>query len=149
MKASEIKKAREIVEDFLARLGVKAEAKVFAVEEYLKVEISGEDSPILIGFHGDNLKALKHLLSLVIRKEVSDDVVVSVDVSGYLERKEGRILGITKKAVARAKREGKPVELPPMNAYERRLAHSYITEQGLVSESSGQGPERHIVIKKQ
>jgi spoIIIJ-associated protein len=147
VKQSEVKKAEKTVKDFLARLGVSATAKVFAVEEYLKIEIDGPDSSLLIGYHGDNLKALRHLLSCVLRREVSDQVVVSVDVAGYLEKREEQIRGMAKKAMSKAKRSGRPEPLPPMNAFERRIAHSFITEEGYLSQSEGEGRERHIVVK--
>jgi spoIIIJ-associated protein len=34
-----------------------------------------------------------------------------------------------------------------MSSYERKLAHDIIAEAGLVSESEGEGKDRHIVIK--
>lgn len=149
MKTSELKKAKEVVEGFLEKLGVKAKANVYAVEEYLKVEIDGPDSSLLIGFHGDNLKALRHLLSIVLRKEVSEELIILVDVSHYLDRREEKIKEMAKKVIDKVKKTGRPQELPPLNAFERRIAHSYITEQGLKSESQGEGRERHIVVSSQ
>lgn len=146
--SSEAQRSEEIVNEILEKLGVDARAKVFAVEEYLKIEIEGKDSPLLIGFHGDNLRSLKHLLSAVLRKQVSRELVVLVDVSGYMERKEERIRTIAQKAVEKLKKTGKEQSLPPMSSFERRIAHSYITDQGLKSESEGFGEERHIIIKK-
>lgn len=145
---SQTKKAEEIVNDFLGKLGVEASAKVFAIEEYLKIEIVGKDSPLLIGFHGDNLRALKHILSVILRKQVSEESIVLVDVSGYMERKEERIKSIAQKAIEKFKKTGKEQALPAMSSYERRIAHSYISDQGLTSESEGTGFERHIVLKK-
>lgn len=148
MSENQSKKAQEVVNDFLEKLSVKATAKVFAVEEYLKIEIDGPDASLLIGFHGETLRSLKHLLSIVLRKSVTDEVVVSVDVAGYLAKKEERIKGMAQKAIDKFEKTKKPQDLPEMSSYERRIAHSYITDQGYSSESVGQGQGRHIVVSK-
>ncbi len=141
-------KAQEIVNDFLDKLDVKAVSKVFTVEEYLKIEIEGEDSPLLIGFHGDNLRSLRHILSIVLKKELGQDLIISVDVAGYLARKEDRIKDMAGKAITLLEKTGKSQELPPMSSYERRIAHSFLTESGYKSESYGEGYNRHIVVNK-
>lgn len=145
MKESQLKKAKKIVNNLLESLSVSAEANVFAIEEYLKVEIEGEDASLLIGYHGDNLRALRHLLSAIIRRELGKEIVVMVDVAGYVAEKEKRIQKMAQKAIDEAKKTGKS-SLPPMTSFERRIAHSYISDQGFSSESHGFGQERHIVV---
>jgi spoIIIJ-associated protein len=148
VKENEVKKAREIVEGLLAKLQVDAKANVFAIEEYLKIEIEGKDAPILIGFHGDNLQALRQLLTAMIKSQVNADIVVMVDVGGYVAGKESRIQHMAQKAIDVVKKSGQPEALPPMTSFERRIAHSYITDQGFGSESEGEGDGRHIVVSK-
>lgn len=47
----------------------------------------------------------------------------------------------------RAKSFGVPVPFPPMSAYERLLAHTYIASfDNFITESQGDGLERHIVV---
>lgn len=147
MKKEHIDKAKKITESFLDKLGVTASAKVFAVEEYLKIEIDGKDASLLIGFHGDNLRALKHLLSIFIKKELPDAVIL-IDVAGYMAKKEERIKAIAQKAVEKLEKTGKPQDLPEMTSFERRIAHSYISDKGYLSESVGEGRDRHIVASK-
>lgn len=148
MKESEVKKARELVEALLTKLQVAAKANVFAIEEYLKIEIEGKDSPILIGYHGDTLQALRHLLTAMIKSQVNESIVVMVDVGGYVAGKESRIQHMAQKAIDAFKKSGKPEPLPPMTSFERRIAHSYITDMGFSSESEGEDDKRHIVVSK-
>lgn len=145
MKESQLNQAKEIVNSVLEKLTVSAKANVFAIEEYLKIEIDGKDASLLIGYHGDNLRALRHLLSAMIRKKIDENVVVMVDVAGYVASKEARIQKMAQKAIDEAKKKGK-AELPPMTSFERRIAHSYISDQGFRSESSGFGQDRHIIV---
>lgn len=142
------RKTEKLVNDLLEMMAVDAKAKVFAVEEYLNIEIDGKDSSLLIGFHGDNLRSLRHILSIMVKKQISEEAVVSVDVSGYLSRKEERIKDMAKKAIEKFEKTSRPQNLPPMSAFERRIAHSYISDRGYVSESSGFGHDRHIIVKK-
>ena len=148
MKESEVKKARVIVEETLAKLQVNAKANVFAIEEYLKIEIEGPDAPILIGYHGDNLQALRQLFTAMIKSNVNEAIVVMVDVAGYIAGKESRIQHMAQKAIDAFKKSGEPEALPQMTPFERRIAHSYITDQGYNSDSVGEGRDRHIVISK-
>jgi spoIIIJ-associated protein len=145
VKESQLNQAKEIVNSVLEKLTVSAKANVFAIEEYLKIEIDGKDASLLIGYHGDNLRALRHLLSAMIRRQIDENVVVMVDVAGYVASKEARIQKMAQKAIDEAKKKGK-AELPPMTSFERRIAHSYISDQGLHSESSGFGQDRHIIV---
>jgi spoIIIJ-associated protein len=147
VEKAKINKAQELVDAFLEKLGVSAKAKVFAVEEFLKIEIEGKDSSLLIGFHGDNLRALKHLLSIILKKELPE-AIVSIDVAGYMAQKEERIRDIAKRAIEKFEKTGRPQDLPEMSPYERRIAHSYISDEGYLSESVGEGRDRHIVVKK-
>lgn len=141
-------KLADITQTFLNKLSVKAKAKVFQVEEYVKVEIDGPGASLLIGFHGDNLRALRHLLSIILRKELGPEIVVTVDVSGYLARKEERIRGMAKAAAEKFDKTKIPQDLPPMSAFERRIVHSYLTELGYKSESVGKDYDRHIIVSK-
>jgi spoIIIJ-associated protein len=145
---SQVKEAKEATNQFLEKLGVNATANVFAVEEYLKIEISGKDTSLLIGFHGENLRALKHLLSIVLRKQLAEGTIVSIDVGGYLEGREEKIKAMAQKAIDKFEKTKKPQDLPNMNAFERRIAHAHISEQGYASDSVGEGENRHIVVKK-
>jgi spoIIIJ-associated protein len=42
---------------------------------------------------------------------------------------------------------GFPERLSGLNSYERRLVHSTVEKAGLVSESTGQGKDRLVIIK--
>jgi spoIIIJ-associated protein len=44
-------------------------------------------------------------------------------------------------------KSGKPMELRPMNAADRRTIHKMAGDAGLETESVGEGHDRHIVLK--
>jgi spoIIIJ-associated protein len=54
------------------------------------------------------------------------------------------VRGLAEKVVS----TGKPVSLANMSSYERRICHMIVADmEGIMSESEGEGEERHVVIK--
>ena len=53
---------------------------------------------------------------------------------------------IVERAAERIEQGAASVDLPPMSSYERKLVHDLVAEKGLVSESEGEGRDRHTVI---
>ncbi len=49
-------------------------------------------------------------------------------------------------AIAEVKESGRQKSLAAMTAFERKVVHDEVTAAGLVSESEGVEPNRHIVI---
>jgi spoIIIJ-associated protein len=49
-------------------------------------------------------------------------------------------------AARKVKRTGKSEELPPMNAYERRLVHQIASTLGIETHSEGEGEMRRVVL---
>ena len=71
-----------------------------------------------------------------------------VDLNYYRKERERLIAELARAAAKKATVTREEVELPPMNAYERRLVHLEITTHpDLKTESAGIGKERHVIIK--
>jgi predicted RNA-binding protein Jag len=93
------------------------------------------------------LPALDHILNLMLRKE--GDQAFVVDINHYRKDRERIIVDLAKAAARKAIITKNDVELPPMNAYERRLVHMEITEHPeLHTESVGVSKERRVIIKR-
>ena len=52
------------------------------------------------------------------------------------------------RAVARLEEGATQASLPAMSSYERKLVHDIVAEKGFVSESYGEGADRHTVISR-
>ncbi len=93
------------------------------------------------------LPALDHILGLMFRKQNQDPFVV--DINYYRRERERLISELARAAAKKATITKQDIELPPMNAYERRLVHMEITTHPeLKTESVGDGKERRVVIKR-
>jgi len=92
------------------------------------------------------LSAFDHLFNLTLHKEKSPSYVI--DLNYYRKERERLIIELARAAAHKAMAIKTEVELPPMNAYERRLVHMEITTHPeLKTESLGDGKDRHVVIK--
>jgi spoIIIJ-associated protein len=145
-KASLNKVGKE-TEELLKLLGLKMKCSVSADLNGVKVDLSGKDGALLIGYHGENLGAFAYVLGLILRKKVSEDLIFRIDVNGYLKDKDRKISEIVMRAVEKVRKTNFPEEIGGFNAYERRLAHTIVAKEGLKSESRGLGEKRILVIR--
>ncbi len=118
-------------------------------EEYRKVSLILDDNyvreNILIV-----LSAFEHLVNLMVRKQQEEYAApYVVDVNFYRKERERLISELARAAAKKALMTKQEVELPAMNAYERRLVHMEITTHPeLKTESMGTGKERRVIIKR-
>jgi predicted RNA-binding protein Jag len=102
----------------------------------------------LIGLKGRNLAALQLILSLMVKNKVGEDIRVLLDINNYRQEQKVRLENMTRSLAEKVLQTGNPVSLASMSSYERRICHMVVSEmEGVVSESEGEGENRHIVIK--
>ncbi|MEK7463381.1 MAG: R3H domain-containing nucleic acid-binding protein, partial [Patescibacteria group bacterium] len=71
-----------------------------------------------------------------------------LDMNNYRREREHLISELAKAAARKVLMNKQEVQLPAMNAYERRIVHMELASRPDVkTESSGLGPERHIIVK--
>ncbi len=122
--------------------------EVFEVSDTeVHADISGGDPGRLIGKAGRTLSALEQIVNAVVNKAGDDAIRVNIDVGGYKRRRDERITKQTRSVADEVRKHGEPIELEPMTAAERRVAHMAIADDPDVrSESAGEGRERRVVI---
>lgn len=121
------------------------DAQVTVDEEHRKVVVVVDDE-FFRSQLPTSLPALEHLINLMLRREKLPSFVV--DINYYRRERERLIIELAKAGAKKALLTKTNVELPPMNAYERRLVHVEIsTHPDLTTESDGAGKDRRIVIK--
>lgn len=110
------------------------------------VEVANPGS--LIGMRGKNLSALQTVLSLMVKNKIGDWVRILLDVNNYRNEQKERLESMARNLAEKVIQTGKPVALASMSSYERRICHLVLQEiEGIMSESEGEGDDRHIVIK--
>jgi spoIIIJ-associated protein len=145
-------KILKITCDFLTQIN-------FEVEKAFVEDVEGEDDQVLvglvvtnpaslIGFRGRNLVSVQLVLALMVRNQVGENIRVLLDVNNYRneqkERLEQTVRGLAEKCLV----EHKNISMANMSSYERRICHMIVAGmEKVVSESEGEGEERHVVIK--
>ncbi len=143
----ETKELQTQLERLLHLMGFdEARASVHIDDTYHKITFLIDDDAVR-GEHAPRvLSALHHIVNQLLRKQSGEHHVV--DLNYYRKERERLITELTRAAARKAMLSKEEVELPPMNAYERRIVHVEIsTHPELRTESQGLGPERRVVIK--
>ena len=121
-------------------------------ELYPAIEITGADTGILIGHHGETLDAIQYLANLALfRRDGSargrEHIRITVDIENYRAKREETLRALARRMAARAVKYKRNVFLEPMNPYERRIIHSELQDfEGVSTHSVGSDVNRKIVI---
>jgi spoIIIJ-associated protein len=140
-------RVRGIVARVVHALGLHATVDIDESAEEIRATVNGDDLGLLIGKHGSTIDALQHIAfrAAFRGEEVRKQVVV--DAAGYRERREGALHRMADRAAAEALQYGRPVELEPMRATERKVVHTYLSERSDVeTHSEGDEPDRRLVV---
>ena len=107
------------------------------------------DSQTLVGKDGKVLEALQELSRLAVITEVGHRSRLMLDIAGYRESRRKELVVLATEAIQSVKETGEPAHLAPMNPFERKIVHDAVAAAGLVSESEGIEPKRHVVITQE
>ena len=111
------------------------------------IDLTGEDSGLLIGRRGQTLQALQFLVNLIVRKELGENVRVLLDVERYRQRRETSLRDMATKVAARVAQTNRSITLEPMPPADRRIVHTTLTDHpGVTTESMGVGDNRKVTI---
>lgn len=144
---------RKILEEILKKLGADYSKITITEDEKdsFEVNIESENPSLLIGYHGDNIQALQHLLKTLCWKKVkSEQFNILVDIDNYRKRQEENILSLAERKIAFVRKAGRPQKLPPMSPFFRRKIHLLCMGAGyddIETLSEGGGDNRYVIIK--
>ncbi len=111
------------------------------------IEVNQGDLKHLVGDDGEVLNALQELTRLAAARETGERSRLMVDIAGFRAAQKAELEESAKAAIAEAQRTAAPVTMAPMNPFERKVVHDAVAAAGLVSESTGEEPERRVVIR--
>jgi spoIIIJ-associated protein len=140
-------RVRAIVTRVVNALGLHATVDIDESDEEIRATVNGDDLGLLIGKHGSTIDAIQHIAFRAAFRGREIRRQVTVDAAGYRERREGALHRMADRAAAEALRYGRPVELEPMRATERKIVHTYLSERSDVeTHSEGDEPDRRLVV---
>lgn len=106
-----------------------------------------QDMKRLVGPDGEVLEALQDLARLAVQSETGNMSRLMLDIADFRAGRKEQLAEKARASIADVRESGLPVSMAPMNAFERKVVHDVVLEAGLVSESEGEDPDRHVVIK--
>ena len=141
-------RVRAVVERVLGELDIlDAEIEIAEDAETITAAVEGEDLGLLIGRHGQTIDALQLLCYRAAFQGKEERKRVVVDAAGYRGRRQELLGRQADSAAKRALRVGRPVELEPMTAQERRVVHDHLKERsGVETYSEGDEPDRRVIV---
>lgn len=134
----------------LDAMGLDARVDIYDAGDYIAMDVATSEAGLFIGQKGETIDALQHLLNAISYKNHPFGKRIVLDSEGYRQRRIEAIEGMAHRSARRAIREQRTVELPPMNASERRVVHVYLKENSQVAtNSAGDGGQRRVIISPQ
>jgi spoIIIJ-associated protein len=153
-RVRQLEREGEVAADFLETL-----LDIADLEGDIDVDVDGDRAAIaivdsdegrvprrLVGTDGKVLEALQELTRLAVQVETGERSRLMLDIAGHRAQRRSALVELAKSAIAEVKESGTKQALEPMTAFERKVVHDEVAAAGLVSESEGVDPHRHVVI---
>lgn len=96
----------------------------------------------------DTVQALQELTRIAVQNRTGRFSRLILDIGGSRDARQHELETLVDRAIGRLTEGATQASLPPMSSYERKLVHDIVADKGFVSESYGEGPERHTVISR-
>lgn len=139
---------QEYLKNILEGMGLEVSFEVSTKENVTTLKMYSSNNAILIGKNGGNLEALTVLARQFIKNITSNGPRIMLDVEDYKDRQIKKLERFAKNLARDVVRTKTDVEMDNMNSYERRIVHNVLSDfKGVRTESVGEEPNRHVVIK--
>ncbi len=96
----------------------------------------------------DTVAALQELARLAVQNKTGRFSRLILDIGGSRDQRAAELATLVDRAVARIEEGAASASLPPMSSYERKIVHDIVAGRGFISESEGEGRDRHTVITR-
>ncbi|MDR0339665.1 MAG: Jag N-terminal domain-containing protein [Desulfovibrio sp.] len=107
----------------------------------------GDASGLLVGRDGQTLASIQYLACRILARELGASLRLHVDAGSYRERQDDKLRDLARSLAARARESGRAQSTRPLTAYQRRIVHLALEEDGdMVTRSKGEGTQRRVVI---
>jgi len=150
---NDIKIIENITKEFFEKIAimpslVKVSKNAEQINDIVDLDITLEEPQILIGEKGQTLFEIQRLLRAIATKKIQKIFYLNLDINQYKQSKIEYLKKMAQELADQVSLTKEEKILFPMPAYERRIIHAELTQRlDVVTESRGEGIDRHIVIK--
>jgi len=140
--------AADYLEEFLDIYDLDGDIEIDVRQGRAYLEVtSAENSNLRLISDPETVEALQELTRLAVQVKTTSFSRLILDVGGSRQARVAELTRMVNKIIDKVKDSGVASPMKPMSSYERKIVHDIISEAGLVSESEGEGRDRHIVVK--
>lgn len=160
----DIKKIKEATEEFFSKMTLSISVTDVALSsdtkevesneadekkrDVIDLSIKADEPQILIGQSGQTLFEIQRILRMILTKKFESIFYLNLDINDYKKKKNEYLKNLARDLANETALSKQEKSLPPMPAYERRIIHSELSNRtDVITESRGDGLERHIIIK--
>ncbi len=141
----------QALEGFVQQLLAEMKLELtFAIEnnkEFLRVNFGGTDYKLMLYQNANLLNAVQYLLNRLYSDSLGKKIFCECE--GYRKRKEVELSAMAHRYAKQVRRNGRSVDLPEMNPFERRIIHMTVNKYNdLESKSAGEDFLKVITIRK-
>ncbi|MGF3054480.1 protein jag [Microbacterium sp. YY-03] len=152
VEAADLEQEGDIAADYIeglldiADIDGDLELDVRQGRAYVSVESDGTSLRTLSD--PETVQALQELTRLAVQNKTGHFSRVILDIGGSRDARQQELEKLVDRAIARLDEGASQASLPAMSSYERKLVHDIVSERGLISESYGDGADRHTVLRR-
>ena len=165
LEQKDINKIKESAEEFFEKMTImvsSVEASLSSVKkedkdiqdsldesrDVIDLDIKLDEPQILIGQQGQTLFEIQRLLRTILNKKLQKIFYLNLDINDYKKKKVEYLKDTAKDLADQVSLTKEEKAFLPMSAYERRIIHAELSQRkDIITESRGDGFERHVVIK--
>jgi spoIIIJ-associated protein len=119
---------KETLEKVLQLLGFPTTVEEHKMDDGVLLDVKTDDAGRLIGRQGQTLSDLQYITNRLLFQQDAAAPKVTVDVGGYRAQAREALVKRAQEAAEKVRRWGDPVELEPMNAFDRRVVHQALKD---------------------
>lgn len=119
---------------------------VRAGRAYVSIEAEDESSLRVLS-DPDVVQAVQELTRIAVQAKTGRFSRLILDIGGSRDARRRELEKLVDRAIERLTEGASQASLPAMSSYERKLVHDIAGDRGFVSESYGEGADRHTVIR--
>ena len=141
--------AKHFLEDLLSFFGLKVDVEALIEEDQVIVlnVPSTHLNAFLIGSRSTMLRALHSIVASAVHQHSQERFRINLDIANYRKRRELHLTRQAKTWIKDALQQKRNKVLSPMSPADRRIIHQLANNQGLDTESIGEGAKRRVVLK--
>jgi Predicted RNA-binding protein len=141
--------AADYIEELLDICDLDGDIDIESRNGRVYISVSADnDADLRVLSKPDVVNALQELTRLAVQNKTGDFSRLILDIGGSRAARQAELAVLVDRAIARVDEGAAQAELPPMSSYERKLVHDLVAERGYVSNSHGEGSDRHTVVTR-